>query len=69
MLHVLMVLAFVSVGDFIRARLFPYTLAFLHAFDKDARVGVPVLPSVLTVAIGFTIVILAEVDITVSESV
>ena len=69
MLHVLDILAFVSVGDFITAGFFPDTFTLLHAFDKNARVCVSISPAILAVSIGFAIVVLAEVDVAVSESV
>jgi len=42
MLHILVILAFISVGDFIGARFLPNSLTFLHSFHEDTGIGVAI---------------------------
>ena len=69
MLHILMVLTFVGVGHFFRARFLPHAFAFFHTFDEDARVRVTICPAVLAITVGLAIVVLTEVHVSICKGV
>ena len=68
-LHVLVILALVGVGDVFAAGLFPDTFAFFHALHENAAVRVAVGPPILPVPICTPIGVLAEVHVTIGELV
>lgn len=66
-LLVIKVLTFVGVGVLLVATLFPYAFPDFHAVKESAAVCVAVGPAVLSVAVCLSIVILAQVDVTVRK--
>ena len=68
-LHILMVLTFVGICYFFCSVLLPHTLSLFHTFDEDTRVSVTVGPTILTIAVSFSVSVLAEVNITIREDV
>lgn len=69
MFHILVVFSFVLISVLVLTALLPDTFSLLHTVFEDARVGVSVSPLVLAVTFSFSILVLAQVDVSIGETV